>query len=466
MAHFYIDGSIGTATGDAGRFASAQTGAFTAGTSYATEAAAFAATTPPAAGDTMYFSDNHSFDSGAVSISNVIANLTNPIRQVCADNANRDAHRTTEAGRAKEFTSSGTTADVTLTGSRVVYGMEYSTVDDLIVRCDGGAQSFNDCKFAVVNGGLVQIQGQLINTINNSELALNNTGASIFIGTSAGLAFNGGSVTTTTGGVTNLTIVGFNSGGGLLNFRCADVSAITGNLVGNAGGTVTTDDTIDVAFDLCKLASGVSRANETMKSVDQRVLTTRCSSISAAAEYQYGLTALGGDVDDDSVIFREDDPAFADSGTKISYKIITNSDASIDAPLWFDIPNNRFAALSAGATDTLRFYVASTTTLTNADIWIEISYPDGTNKQTPNHASSATTASWTSTINPLATGTTLTTDSGSDWRDGVGALAGHNEYQIDVLTSGDVGADCVPMVRIFIAKPSVTIQIASIYELN
>jgi hypothetical protein len=69
-------------------------------------------------------------------------------------------------------------------------------------------------------------------------------------------------------------------------------------------------------------------------------------------------------------------------------------------------------------------------------------------------------------INPMASGTTLTTDSGSDWRDGAGALAGHNEYIIDVATSGDVGADCVPVVSISVTKANTTIYLASQYELN
>ena len=70
------------------------------------------------------------------------------------------------------------------------------------------------------------------------------------------------------------------------------------------------------------------------------------------------------------------------------------------------------------------------------------------------------------TLDLMAAGTTLITDSGSDWRDGGSALAGHNEYYIDVDTSGDVGGDTVPIVKVYITKPSVTIQLASIYELN
>ena len=461
MPHFYIDSSIGVATGDAGRFASAQTGPFTAATSYPTEAAALAATTPPAAGDTMYFSDNHNFDSGSVAISNNAGNISPPITQICADNANRDAYRTSQAARGKEATTSGTAADVSLVGARVVYGMEYSSVDNIVLRNDGGKNSFNDCKFNLLNASaILQIQGQLPTLIVDSEIALDSTSAFIFITGGTSLMVRGGEVTTITAGVSNLFSAGFTASGARVEFAGTDLSAVTGTLIGNVGGTITSDDQINAHFDLCKLASGVSRANEVFTSSGQRVLTTRCSSSSAAVEYQYGLTALGGDIDDDSAIFRNEDPAFADSGAKISYQIVTNSDASINTPLWFDMPNNRFAELSIGASDTLRFFVTTNTALTDKDIWVQVSYSDVTNKQTANHKGSAPSAAWTTVINPLASPTTLAVDGVSTWTGGL-----TNKYQIDIDTSGNAGADCVPIVRIFIAKPSVTIQISSIYEL-
>ena len=327
--HFYIDFVSGIATLDAGRFASAQTGAFTAGTSYATEAAAFAATNPPAAGDIMYYAPV-TFDSGSVSISNTIGNLNPPIQQICADSANRDAYRTTEAGRAKQATTSGVAADISLVGSRVVYGMEYSSVDNFTITNNGGVTSFNDCKFEIVNSGeFFQLSVQLPLEFNDTEFAMNAINATFFTSSGTKSIFNRGAITTSTAGVTNLFSAGFTSAGGHVEYNGTNLSVIIGTLVANAGGTISTDDQIDFKFDLCPLANGVVRANETFTSSGQRVETRRCSSISAAAEYQYGLTALGGDVEDDSVISRDDDPAFADSATKISYKVETNSSANI-----------------------------------------------------------------------------------------------------------------------------------------
>ncbi len=105
-------------------------------------------------------------------------------------------------------------------------------------------------------------------------------------------------------------------------------------------------------------------------------------------------------------------------------------------------------------------YITSNTALTDKDIYIETSYPDGTNKQTPNFLSTAP-ATVGGTLDLMATGTTLTTDGSSSW---TGALS--NLYQIDVDTSGDAGSDCQPIVKIYVTIPSVTIHIASEYGLS
>jgi hypothetical protein len=253
---------------------------------------------------------------------------------------------------------------------------------------------------------------------------------------------------------------GFTNGGGTVIAKGCDLSAVTGTLIADVGGDASVDDMINIHFDMCKLASGVAFTNEAFKSYNQRALFTRCSDSSAAAEYQYHLHAFGGDVDDDSAIYRNEDEAFTESNQKISYKIVTNSDASLGSPLWLDFPVLRYSKLATGATDTLRFYLTSATALTDKDIYIEVSYPDGTNKQTPNFISSAPTTVG-GTLDLMATGTTLTTDGTSTWTGGL-----TNKYQIDVSTAGDAGADCQPIVKVYVTLPSVTIQIASEFGLN
>ena len=72
MAFYYVK-TGGTATGDAGRYASKQTGSFAglgAANYYATITAALAATTAPVAGDYIVCSHLYDFDNGSGQIGN------------------------------------------------------------------------------------------------------------------------------------------------------------------------------------------------------------------------------------------------------------------------------------------------------------------------------------------------------------------------------------------------------------
>jgi len=463
MAYYYVKDD-GTATGDAGRHASQQSGSFASlGTAnyYAAIANAIAATTAPVAGDFINVSDLHAHSVGAAITYTGIA--TKSFFIVCVDDANVDAGRTT-GNRGKETTTGSSANDIAYVNLHVS-GMEFQSVDDGNVQ---GSCHFSDCKLTSPSSNdlaLSILQDGAKAHLENCEIAATHAAGYLFISNGSTLVMDGGSVTTPSAGLTRLFLTGFTGGGGNLRLNGVDLSAVTGTLLEDVGASATSEDIINVHFDMCKLDSGVAFTNEAFTSESHRALFTRCSDVSGDAEFQYHLHALGGDVDDDSTIRRGDDPEFEDSAKDISYKIVTDANASLGSPLWFNFPNARWAALSAGATDTLRFYIASTGTLTDKDIYMCITYPDGTNKQTPNFFSSGPVNDG-GTIDFMASGTTLTTDSTSDWRDGGSALTGHNEYQIDVTTSGDVGADTVPNVRVYITKPSVTIQLASIYDLN
>ena len=290
----------------------------------------------------------------------------------------------------------------------------------------------------------------------NVELAMNDPSVSIIMSNNPEFTMFGGSVTTTSAGVTSF-ISGTASGGGVSGvFTGVKMEAITGALINGMGGNAT-DDRIDFSFDSCALASGVDFFSEDIESMNQQIIATKCSFSSSAAEYQYYRKIFAGEAQEDSAIRRVEDEPFTESNAIISYKIVTNAKCSPANPFYFDFPISLWSELSSASTDTLRFFIASTSTLTENDVYIELIYPDGTNKQVFNFVSTRGFI--------LDTGTELTTDSSSDWRDGGSPLAGHNEYTLDVSTSGDVGADSYPTVRVYAAKASVTIQLASEPEL-
>lgn len=461
MAWFYVKNG-GTATGDAGRYGTEQTGTFAAlGAAgyYNDIEAALAATTAPTTGDFVLVSDLHSHTYGAaVTITGITpSNFT----IACVDDANIDAYRTT-GNRGLEQTP-GTAADYTLSDVSV-WGMEFSTGDDVV---SVGNCFYRDCKFTIPgNGDKFSLFGgdRQSAWLDDCEVALNDAGASFLVLNGNVVHMNGGSVTTTSGGVTALIDSDSSFNGGLhMFFSGVDLTAVTGTLFSGVGLNAT-DDTINVRFDRCRLASGVAFTDEQFRFFGQRAEFTRCSDDNNASEYQYHLTAFGGQVDDDSVIYRNEDSAFTDSNVKISYKAVTNSDCSVQEPLWFDFPITRRSDLASASSDVLRFYIASTDALTDVDVYVVVQYPDGTTRAQVNQLSSAPSSSFTTALNPLSTPTALTADVSSDWRNGGGAFVG-NEYLIDIDTSLDAGASCVPSVRIFITKPSSTIQIASEFDL-
>lgn len=453
MAYYYVKNG-GTATGDTGRYASQQTGSFAAlgaANYYNDIAGAIAATTSPASGDFVIVSDL-SVNTTGLSLTGI---ASNPFFVVSVDDANVNQARTN--GNRAEL-NGGTNADIILT-NQFVSGLFLNVGDDIIIS---GGTKIIDCEMRAFDASdriLSALSDGNSIIIESTILSMDHITVTAAIAGGSSVIANNITLQTTTGGVTNFFSGGFDNGGGYVDIRNSDLSAITGTLFHNIGADVAVDDKINITLDMCKIAVGVAFANETFKSHNQRLLATRCSSSSAAAEYQYYLHAFAGNVDDDSAIYRNEDEAFTESNQKISYKIVTNTDATLGSPLWLDFPVNRYSRLSNTATDTLRFYLTSNETLTNKDIYIEVGYPDGTNKQTANFASSAPQTVGSS-IDLMATGTTLTTDTTSTW---TGGLA--NKYQIDVSTASDVGADCQPIVKVYVTKPSITIQLASEYGL-
>jgi hypothetical protein len=115
----------------------------------------------------------------------------------------------------------------------------------------------------------------------------------------------------------------------------------------------------------------------------------------------------------------------------------------------------RYCELSSTASDNIRIYFANITSnadLTDTNLWATVSYPDGTNQHTFNLATNRNT-------DFLAAGTKHTTDSGSAWKDGGSDLTGYDEQYMDIDTSGDVGADGVPIITIYCGEPSITFYI-------
>jgi len=428
MSFFYIDSNIGTRV--AGGGTTAQTGSMAtlgAANVYANRATAIA--DGAGSGDFLMCADNHSHDYAA---NTTLAGPTSgvPIKCISVDTTNIDQYKT------GAFEQSSGNADLIMSGDWACDGFNSEASDDVGTSGNDSSLVYNNGVFRVsaIDDALNFGGGNGNVELNNTEIKLDDANARI-LSISSKMVINGGSVTTTSGGINAL----FESANGLTQLNGVNLLAVTGDILQHGG--VSADNKVAFMMHKCPIGSGAVFLGQTLLRPGISILATQCSNSSAAAEYQYHYEDFYGVAEDqdDTGIFRAESTAFP-SGTQSSLKVTTNSNCEQTTPLSFR-PFSRFMELSVASTDTARIYfvVANTVTLTDTDVWAELIYPDGTSKNVFNYLSNRNT-------DILAAGTTHTTDSSSDWRDGAGALTGFNEYQMDLDTSGDVGADGVPII--------------------
>lgn len=455
MAFYYVKND-GTATGDAGRYASRQTGSFaTLGTAnyYASVTAAQAATTAPVAGDEICISDVHSETTAAtITLMGAVGTSALPIKYISVSDSNMDQ---AAVAAAAQINVTGASSDIrfgTADGSRQAFhGLWLKTENDNRCLQSNSINRFRKCTLEATgptdiavsitgDGSIMTLEQCTVLCGDSATIPVRITGA----GT---VRMIGGSVTKTTGNIDNLIDGGAANGG--FNFQAfgVDISKVSGYLFGN-GGNAVTDDTIDITIDGCKInASLTGFIQQSLYGPAKNVSITRSSSSSAAASYQFYKNSDQHTVQQDTTFYRDSSTAFTDSGQKVSMKVVTAANADRVAPFFFELPA-RYAELSSASSDTLRLYLLSSDSgLTNNDVWANIIYPDGTNKEVFNFLS-------TTTSDPIGTGTALTANSDS-WT----GRTTETRYQIDLDTSGDPGADCAPILRILVGKPSLTVYI-------
>lgn len=451
MAIFYVKAG-GTATGDGGRVTgAARTGTWstTASEYYDNVEYIFGGTggTAITEGDFIYVSDVHD-KAIASAVTWTGSNGYNGfIYIISVDNANQDQYK---AG-AREYASGAN--DMSFYGRLTIIGMTMSAGDDFQSNGNNGVICFIDCTLGVdaatdlihlIQDGVVwEIYGGTINIDNGGQLRVA-WGAQLYI---YGATFNTNS--------TNSDIIsnGFYNGGGKVYIEgCKGLEGITTSsayVIGEVGNAPSNDDNIDVTLINCQLSSTIGFNEEVFESRGQRLLISGCSSDSDAAEYQYYYTSMACTVEAQTTKYRNESEAWADSN-KVAFEVISGPDVANLNPFAFDLPSQRIDLSDTGS-DVIRVYLASTASLTDADVHFQLVYADDANKHIWNTVNTRPT--------DFLSGTALTTDSGSDWRDGAGALTGYNEYYVDieVNNSGDEGSACVVAIKAFVGIASTTI---------
>lgn len=447
MAFYYVKNG-GTATGDAGRYASQQTGSFAslgAAGYYDNIRAAMDATTTPTSADQISTSDIHSHAYSA----NTIYNGPTSGLFVNIVSVSDTAINSYSIG-ADESASEG--FDLTFAGRLSFHGVSLLAGDDIqlianninLYIYDGsiGVNGTNDV-FRIAGDGASMV-------LVNSVLMCNGTSASVDLSNGSYLKMIGGSVSTGD----RFLFSNWDSGGAKVDLIGVDLSQVATYILRFVGGSSTNDDLVDINMLGCQI-NGTSPGfvEESFTNLSHKFSAFNCSSVSSESEYQFFTRTMQGDaVDQDSTgIHRNESTAF-NGGEKVSIKVTTTTNASKFNPMMFDLPA-RFMALSSASTDTARIYfaVSNAVTLTDSNCWAELIYPDGTSKQIYNLVSNRNS-------DILAAGTAHTDDSGSStWMSGGSALTAHNEYRMDINTSSDVGSDGVPILRVYLSEQSIDV---------
>lgn len=453
MAYYYVK-SGGTATGDAGREATTpRTGSFAsmgAANYYpSVDATLSVATTIAIEGDRVHVADDHNHEYTADTyISPGSGSGLDPLVILSVDVNNCDQYKP----GAVEHCGTVTAWDISFSQMISMYGCTFRAGGDLIFNMANDYFYAEDCSF---ESGSVGTRG--IDCGVESILTWVNCDATLCSG---GIAFDrtclfrwyGGTVSVSLNGLTQ--IINLQGDADQVHLYGVDLSAHSGDLIrtftsvsSSFQAASLTNCKVNASSDILSIAAQTAMTNGTT------VTVTGCGATSASAEYQYEHFDRYGTVLEETSIYRTGSAEWA-SGAQTSLKVVTLTDPKLSVPFTFALPT-RYAALSSTATDVLTIHLVSSTALTDGDVWVQCQYPDGTNKHQQNRIT-------THTADVLATGAALATSTEA-WTN---PPATPNYYKIEIDTSIDVGADGIPKLTMFVAKPSVTFYVCPTVELS
>lgn len=460
MALYYVK-SGGTATGDGGRYATKQTGSFAglgASGYYDNISDAFSVpTTLPTNGDQILVSDAHSHTyagTGTYLDYNVADDATTVALAVISV-SDTAIDTFSKATSVQEAASAG--GDILLTGSNgddsklVFHGLWLETDDDITSSGQDSAYEFFHSTLRSNAAGDSAIR--FGNTyFYDCEIKADGSTSSNWFAQSSVAFFKRCSFTTDQASKTSDIFQAVPTG---CNVYAEDCDFSQSKAV-----ALFTPSSVDKEINLtlinCALPIEMTTFVDATPVIGQGfgVLIVGSASTSAAAEYQYYYFKNNHYIEDDTAIYRDGSTAFGESNQKVSYKCVTSSNCDPVRPFVFELPS-RYAELSTASEDVIKLYLLSSDSgLTDADVRVEVSYPDGTNKHIRNFAENAA-------LDPLRAGSALATNTEA-WT----GRTTESRYEIDIDTSGDAGADCVPTIRVYVTKPSTTIYFCSTIGLS
>jgi len=446
MAFYYVK-SGGTASGNAGRYASAQTGDFTtlgASGYYDSIEDALAATTRPVDADLVLVSDLHNkIEIDTIAYSIPTATQGDAVKFICVS----DSDITQRSSGAQESTAAARNA--LMTGSMYFQG--------ITINCDldftFSAQTWIRMRDSHINmtsasGRQIELEqpGNALE-LYGSDITFNNGNTGIIADDGCTIKWIGGTFTDDTGLGINALVKSISSVNAGLHIYLENVD-LTGldSILGQVGEIWNADDTIQFEVYGCKVDPGIVYHQVDFSTMGKFM---RCAGnyTTTDDDHQFLQHTLGGEVTDQTTIYRDESPAWKASGDKTAFQVDTSTSCSISEPVQIDVMK-AYVELSQTTSDEIKIHLATTATLTDLNCFGDIYYkpsPGGT-----------ATAKITSQGASVITGVELTDDSGdSTWMNGAGDLVGYNEYVITLDTSGTPGLDSISNVILNICEPSI-----------
>ena len=467
MAYFYVrdNGTFVGTKATSGGDGTARTGAWdaTVGNSFPSIAAAID-TGLAGSGDVIVVADDHNFTTSSTYITYTgPATLTAvPLIIVSVDVTSQN---TPKAGGKEGHVTSG--QYMYLNGALRIHGMTFEPARS--VRSTAGSRTnFYNC--TINNGKLSNGYGMWPSgngsfwKFFNCGINWNGNGANQYI-----TIYRSGQVWMYGGSFTNGTSSGeiIRSSGGSLRFYGVDFSG--------SQATYVIDDTIndetysnkEVLLSGCRLPTGLTALvnKDSVAVASAPFIFIGCGTTSAEAEYQYYYTdGRYGEVEATTSIYRDDSTGW-DSGEKTSLKVTTTAECSEHEPFHFPLPSF-FATLSSTSTDKLTAYLCiDNVTVYDTDLWMYLSYQDGTNNHTYNW--DATSTAVVQAKKTFANGTELTTNT-KTWKDSTDTApptgwTSIKKYEVSIDTAsgagGDPGADAMIIPWMHVQKASATFYV-------
>ena len=325
------------------------------------------------AGDTFYISATHAEIQGSGSLQIVSpGTLIAPCRFICISNSSVSSP--VVATTASVATSSGSTIDIVLRGFAYFYGMTFNmnaTFSSQIRGNVGGTTSetvtiFENCTIQL-SGGAGAIVFPSANTAYGAYSEFRNC-TFLFASTSHYIQAGGGLLKlincsiAPTGSVPGTP---FNiSDKGRLELRDCDLSRVTGSLV-SMNATMSSD----VLITNCKLASSYTPTVNNPSSLGGTKVRIHSSSGDSTNYKFYERDANGVVTHETTNVLTG---GASDGSTTLSFAATSSVNATYFTPLEF--PQIVQWNGATGSSKTATIEVASNSTLTNGDLWIEVEY--------------------------------------------------------------------------------------------